>query len=73
MASVIPNHEEDYRSALNDALSSDELVDLAQVTNLNLAPQYLDENVIRKTASKFYDLKYLKYRRGHAPLDPGGN
>ena len=73
MASVIPNHEEDYRSALNDALSSDELVDLAQVTNLNLAPQYLDENVIRKTASKFYDLNYLKYRRGHAPLDPGGN
>lgn len=71
MASVIPNNEEDYRSALKLALSSDEFVDLAQVTNLQLAPQHLDEKAIRETASNFYDSNYLEALRNRTTLDNG--
>lgn len=71
MASVIPNNEEDYRSALRQALSSDEFVDLAQITNSKLAPQHLDENVIRETASNFYDSDYLDALPNRTVLDNG--
>lgn len=71
MASVIPNNVEDYRSALKQALSSDEFVDLAQDTNLRLAPQYLDEKSIRETASDFYNFSYLDELQNRTALDNG--
>jgi glycosyltransferase involved in cell wall biosynthesis len=59
-ASIIKNNPDDYRSALDAALSSDELVDFAQATNLKLVPQYLDEKIIGKIARNFYNIDFLR-------------
>ena len=44
---------------MNKALLSDELVDSAQKTNLELANKHLDQKLISSIAKKFYNLEYL--------------
>jgi len=59
IGSVVSNNVLVYKNSLNKALLSDELVDSAQKTNLELANKHLDQKLISSIAKKFYNLEYL--------------
>jgi len=57
--SVVTNDAASFDGSLRNALASDELVNFSQVTNLKLAKEYLDKELISKVARNFYDENYL--------------
>jgi glycosyltransferase involved in cell wall biosynthesis len=59
IGAVIPNDVPIYKNSLIRALVSDELVDSAQKTNLELAKKHLDQRLISSVAKKFYKPEYL--------------
>jgi hypothetical protein len=59
-ASVVTNDVASFDYSLRNALASDELVNSSQVTNLKLAKEYLDKDLISNVARNFYDDNYLR-------------
>lgn len=57
--SVVSNDSTSFGVTLRQALSSDELVNSSQSTNVRLAKKYLDEKLISAIAREFYSENYL--------------
>jgi hypothetical protein len=66
--SVVANDSAIFESSLRSALTSDELVNSSQATNLNLAKEFLDKELISRIARNFYDENYLSSKSSNNQL-----
>ena len=68
--SVVANNAAQFKSTIENALDSDELVDLAQESNIGLAKIHLEQKVVSEKAREFYNLDFLNsLPANNAPMD----